>query len=285
MNFRARNSNITKVLYIVLVLCIISIMFLSIYSMLNQNESQANKNNRNSLSLDSSGNNALNNNFGDGEGEEAIFDFFKRTTTESTTEPQTQRPTQKPTFPPTEPFVITEAPTPPLFDEQPATDIKIDPVIEATEDSVQVINEQSLFKIPPFYFKPSPGYVSRRHNPDKPEYSIAMNDYRTHMGIDIESEVGVNVKAVAEGIITDIYDDPLMGKTVVIDHADNIQSLYMNLQEMLPKNIIVGNKINGGDVIGGVGETALIEISDVPHLHLEMKKDGKYIDPLDYIKY
>ena len=117
------------------------------------------------------------------------------------------------------------------------------------------------------------------------EYSVAMNDYRTHMGIDIDSDVGVNVRAVFDGIISDIYDDPLMGKTITVDHSGNLQSVYMNLQESLPKNIEVGAEVKAGDVIGGVGESSLIEITDVPHLHFEMKKDGMYVDPLEYIQY
>jgi len=253
--------------------------------MFNQKELQENKNNINSLANDIT-NNILNDDMYDGESEDAIFDFFKKQTTEPPTEPPTQRPTQRPTSPPTErpaspaitePEILPTIP-PPEQNSQITPDIQIDPVIEPTEDSIQVIH------LPALFFKPAAGYVSRHHNPDKPEYSIAMNDYRTHMGIDIDSSVGVNVKAVSDGIVSEIYDDPLMGKTVVVDHPDNIQSIYMNLQELLPKNIKVGAVLKGGDVIGGIGETSLIEISDVPHLHFEMKKDGNYVDPLDYIR-
>ena len=287
MYFKARSNNITRVLYTVLALCIISIMILSIYSVFNQKDIQDNKDRLNSLNLNSAESNALNNNiiYEDGDSEEAIMDFFRKKTTEAITEPITQAPTQKPTERLTEPVITTESPPPPppptmaVIPEQDIPDIKINPAVEAAEDSVQVINLSAL------YIKPAAGYMSKKHNPDKPEYSVTMNDYRTHMGIDIDSEVGINVKAISDGIISNIYDNPLMGKTIVIDHSDNIQSIYMNLQENLPKNITIGTKVKGGEVIGGVGETALIEISDVPHLHLEMKKDGKYIDPLDYIKY
>jgi len=296
MNFKARSTNITKVLYIILVLCIISVMFLSIYSMFNQKNMRDMNENPNSLA-NNTAENALNNS-GDGESDDSLMGFFKKTTTEIPTEPPTQRATQRPTSPPTEPPIIVEPVEPaeiPSITEPNSqtvtTDIKFDPrnernsFIETTEDSIQVMNEQSSFNMPVLFFKPTAGYISRAHNPDKPEYSVAMNDYRTHMGIDIDSGVGVNVKAVSDGVISEIYDDPLMGKTVVIDHPDNIRSIYMNLQELLPKNITVGAKVKGGDVIGGVGETALIEISDVPHLHLEMKKAGNYVDPLEYIIY
>ena len=263
MNFRVRSSNITKVLYIVLALCIVSIMFLSVYSMFNPKEEPDNKENQNNL---------LNNNNGYDDSEDA-FDFFKRNTTERPTEAPTTKQTEKPTEP------ITAAPAAEPEIQENTTDKTADIILDPVEDAVEVLS------VPAVFIKPVPGAVSRAHNPDTPEYSIAMNDYRTHMGIDIDSEIGVNVKAVSNGVISEIYDDPLMGMTVVIDHPGNIQSLYMNLQEMLPKNIAVGVEVKGGDVIGGVGETALIEIYDVPHLHFEMKKDGYYTDPFEYIKY
>jgi len=294
MNFKARSSNITKVLYIVLVLCILSIMFLSIYSMFNQNQNQNQHENQNGQ--DNQNNVLLDNGENDYDSEDAIFDFFKKSTTESTTQPPTQPPmTQRPTAQPkpTEPAAIPVQPAtgntviPPIQEMEPnaapdnqpatATDRTADIIIEPEESVIEVIS------VPQIYLKPVSGYVSRKHNPDTPEYSIAMNDYRTHLGIDIDSEIGVKVKAVSDGVISEIYDDPLMGKTVVIDHPDNIQSIYMNLQEAIPKNITVGTTIKGGEVIGGVGETALIELFDVPHLHFEMKKDGSYTDPLEYI--
>ena len=276
MNFKTRSSNITKVLYIVLILCIVSIMFLSIYSIFNQSENQDNQDNLHNLNLNSDS--------GYEDSEDAILDIFrKKETTEAPTEAITQKPANTPAIPEKDNNII--APIPPAEEPEaqesfpPTTDRTAELIIDPAEDAIEVLS------VPPVYIKPIPGSISRRHNPDTPEYSVAMNDYRTHMGIDIDSDVGVNVKAVSDGVISNIYDDPLMGKTVVIDHPGNIQSVYMNLQESLPKNIVIGAEVKGGDVIGGIGESSLIEITDVPHLHFEMKKDGMYIDPLEYIKY
>lgn len=292
MNFKTRNSNITKVLYIVLVLCISSILFLSIYSVLNQKDNPENQNDKgNDLNnFNINNDNVLQNNEPYDDSEDAILDIFRKK--EATTETPTQIQTQKPTEPPKP--APTEAPTTPVLTIENAiippdseqgnqiatTDKTADIIIDPAENAVEVLS----VPVPTIFVKPVSGFVSRDHNPDTPEYSIAMNDYRTHMGVDIDSEIGIKVKAVSDGVISDIFDDPLMGKTVVIDHAENIQSIYMNLQDLLPKNITVGAKVKVGDVIGGVGETALIEMYDVPHLHFEMKKDGSYTDPLEYIK-
>ena len=284
MNFKTKNSNITKVLYIVLVLCILSIIFSSVYSMFNQNQKPNPNPSRSQNDL------ILKNDDIDNDSQDAILDFFRKSTTETPTIPteaptqrQTERPTIPPTAPPTTPPTlpqITEIPEVSQIPETnpPATERTADIIIEPEEKAIEVLS------VPTIYIKPVSGYISRKHNPDIPEYSLAMNDYRTHLGIDIDSEVGLTVKAAADGVVSEIYNDPLMGNTIVIDHNGNIQTIYMNLQESLPKNITVGAVLKAGDIIGGVGETALIETFDVPHLHFEMKKDGNYIDPLDYIQ-
>ena len=65
--------------------------------------------------------------------------------------------------------------------------------------------------------------------------------------------------------------------------ADGLISIYSNLDAAIPDGITVGAKVEGGQLIGGVGETAIIEQCDDAHLHFEVMKDGKYLDPLDYI--
>ena len=75
----------------------------------------------------------------------------------------------------------------------------------------------------------------------------------------------------------------MMGQTVVIDHGDGLSSMYQNLQISLPDRTEVGAKVAAGDVIAAVGETALIECAEVPHLHFSLIKDGAHIAPSDYL--
>jgi murein DD-endopeptidase MepM/ murein hydrolase activator NlpD len=278
MNFKTRNSNITKVLYIVLVLCIVSILFLSIYSIFNQNETPNDTDNQHNLNLNNGSENT--------DGEETALDFFNRNRreTEPATEPPTQRPdnppgrTEQPRTAPTEPVLQAPAADPDPQEEVPVpTDRTADFIADPIADAIEVLSVPSLF------IRPVQGHVFKRHSPDTAVYCIAMNDFRTHIGIDIDSEVGVNVRAVSDGVVSAIYEDPLLGKTVVIDHYGGIQSVYRNLQEAIPRNIAVGAAVKGGDVIGGVGQTALIKMGGVPCLHFEMKKDGEHVDPFDYI--
>lgn len=116
-----------------------------------------------------------------------------------------------------------------------------------------------------------------------PIYSITMNDYRTHSGVDIESSVGCNVLSCADGVISDISDDPMMGRCMTVTHAEGIESVYKNLSAESPEGIEVGKTVAAGDIIGVVGETALTECESEPHLHFELKVNSKPIDPCEYL--
>jgi murein DD-endopeptidase MepM/ murein hydrolase activator NlpD len=85
-------------------------------------------------------------------------------------------------------------------------------------------------------------------------------------------------------VVSEIYEDPLMGQTVVLDHGDGTKSYYRNLSPQLPSGIEVGVLVSEGDVIGGVGETVLIECAQTPHLHFEVTVNDEYVDPMEYFK-
>lgn len=134
-----------------------------------------------------------------------------------------------------------------------------------------------------YFVMPVVGSVSKNFEIDVPTYSLTMNDYRAHTGIDVAASLGSEVVAASGGTVCKIWNDPLMGASVTIDHGDNIYTTYMNLAEGLDSAIEVGAKVSMGQTIGAVGESAIIEIAEEPHLHLEMKVDGKYVDPLEYM--
>lgn len=112
-------------------------------------------------------------------------------------------------------------------------------------------------------------------------YDETMGDWRTHDGLDIAAEVGTKVKAVNAGKVTEIFRDDLMGTVVTVEHEDGLISLYANL--MAQPNVKVGDVLDTGDVLGAVGETAIAEISKPAHLHFEMSKGGKAVDPIAYL--
>lgn len=163
----------------------------------------------------------------------------------------------------------------------PATDPVTDPPEPETDPPVTEPEEPA--SVEKIYVVPAAGNVLKDYTVDLPVYSLTMNDYRVHNGMDIAVPVGSPVYAFSDGVIERIYYDPMMGQTVVIDHGDGLQSKYQNLQITLPDGIEEGKRVYAGDVIGAVGETALIECAEVPHLHFTVMLDGKYAAPSDYI--
>ncbi len=125
--------------------------------------------------------------------------------------------------------------------------------------------------------------VQKAYQIDSLSYSETMADWRAHTGVDFTAEVGCAVCAFSDGVVESVHADPLMGQTVVINHGDGLKSVYQNLSEELPDAITVGASVAAGDLIGKVGETALIECAETSHLHFELQKDGAAIDPGNYL--
>ncbi|MBO7150163.1 MAG: M23 family metallopeptidase, partial [Clostridia bacterium] len=96
-------------------------------------------------------------------------------------------------------------------------------------------------------------------------------------------EAGAPVYAAADGVIESVYDDPLLGKCVRISHSGQAVTVYCTLQSELAEGIVSGAAVESGQALGAVGETALSEVAEEPHLHFEMEVNGVSVDPLDYI--
>lgn len=109
--------------------------------------------------------------------------------------------------------------------------------------------------------------------------SSTTGTWQTHNGADIAAAEGSEVYAVSNGEIKDIENSALWGTTVVLDHHNGFMTRYCALAPDL--QVQEGQMIVSGEVIGTVG-TADIESALPPHLHIEMKHHGSYIDPMEY---
>ena len=113
-------------------------------------------------------------------------------------------------------------------------------------------------------------------------YDETMADWRTHDGVDIRAEEGDAVKTAAAGTVKEVRYDDLMGVTVVISHADGYETQYRSLQQDPP--VEQCKTVEAGDIIGLVGSTAAAEGDVGPHLHFSVSKDGRVVDPQEYVK-
>ena len=174
--------------------------------------------------------------------------------------PSSEAPTQKPSS--------TDAPS-----EEPTDTEK--PTQSATNSS-QVSN-----KIPSFIL-PVSGVLSSKHNPELQVFSPTMNDYRVHLGIDLVTKDNAPVYAAADGKISKIWVDTKMGYCIAITHSGNCVTVYKNLSEELPAGIAEGKSVRSGQLIATVGDSAMIEVGEEPHLHFEMTVSELAVDPLKY---
>lgn len=152
----------------------------------------------------------------------------------------------------------------------------------STEASVNDTEATEANAVPPKFTLPVLGILSKKHDTELQVYSATMNDYRVHSGIDIVTEEGAPVYAAAGGEISQIWNDPLMGKCISIKHGEGCYTVYKNLAPEIAAGIEVGEAVGEGQLIASVGGTAMTEIAEEPHLHFEITVAGKGIDPLEY---
>jgi murein DD-endopeptidase MepM/ murein hydrolase activator NlpD len=137
----------------------------------------------------------------------------------------------------------------------------------------------------PTFSLPVSGEISIDFSDTVPVFSETLNDYRTHLGVDISANLGDKVLAVADGVVTNVWDDPFMGTCVSIEHSGNAVSVYKNLDPDVADGIIIGASVKDGDTIGAVGESAMNELASEPHLHYELKVNGTHVDPKKFFKF
>ncbi len=128
---------------------------------------------------------------------------------------------------------------------------------------------------------PLSGEQQRIYSVDALLFNETTNDWRTHDGVDLTAALGQPVLASCAGSVTAVYDDEYLGTTVVLSHEGGYTTHYSNLAAM--PNVSAGDAVRAGDVIGAVGETALLEAGEEPHLHFAVCLGGAPVDPAQFI--
>jgi murein DD-endopeptidase MepM/ murein hydrolase activator NlpD len=167
--------------------------------------------------------------------------------------------------------------------KEPPIDTPTDTTVKVPSDTQQPpLDSEPTYNGIPELALPVSGTLSKKHSVDTQVFSPTMNDYRVHLGIDIATEEAAPVCAVAEGTVAQVWEDPMMGWCVAISHAGDCVTVYNSLAKQLGEGITVGAEVAAGQLLGSVGDTALLEIAEEPHLHMEMTVKGLQVDPLEY---
>lgn len=171
----------------------------------------------------------------------------------------------------------TEDPT----DSEPDTDLPEDTKAPETETDKRPVSRPVEDKVPSLLL-PVSGALTSKHDPTLQVYSNTLGDYRVHLGIDITTNEGASVYSAADGKVERVWKDDMMGYSIALKHSGDCYTFYQNLSETLPEGLVEGATVRAGQLIGTVGDSAMVEIAEEPHLHFEMTVADLLVDPLEY---
>lgn len=146
-----------------------------------------------------------------------------------------------------------------FFAYQPA--LKVPPVQRQIVEAEEVIQAIEMTKLDPPFILPHPGYISTHYS-------------YWHKGVDIATGVGMPVHPISKGkIVNASFTFWGLGHYIVIEHEQNITSTYGHLGRIFVR---VGDEVTQNSTIGEAGLTGR---TTGPHTHLEITKNGEYINP------
>ena len=153
------------------------------------------------------------------------------------------------------------------------------PATEAKAIAAEPANKNFEPKMPIKYEERE---IQKIFSTDALMYSVTMNDYRIHTGLDIACPINTHVYASCDGVVTYAGEDAFMGYTIEIEHSDGYKTVYSNLSSV--DMVEVGQSLKSGELIATTGQSASAEMLDAPHIHFEILKNGEHINPLDKIQ-
>jgi murein DD-endopeptidase MepM/ murein hydrolase activator NlpD len=102
--------------------------------------------------------------------------------------------------------------------------------------------------------------------------------YKLHTGADFAAATGTRIGAAHAGVVRAAGWQNGNGNTVVIDHGNGVSTLYGHGSKLLVKP---GDRVEAGQAVALAGSTGY---ATGPHLHLEVRKDDKPMDPLPWLR-
>lgn len=101
-----------------------------------------------------------------------------------------------------------------------------------------------------------------------------------HFAVDIATKMNEPIKSTLDGHVIFASFTPATGYVIIVQHANNLVSLYKHCAALLKKE---GSFVRGGEVIALAGSTG--ELTSGPHLHFELWHNGNAVDPKNYINF
>ncbi|MDO4301449.1 MAG: M23 family metallopeptidase [Clostridia bacterium] len=166
--------------------------------------------------------------------------------------------------------------------ETTTKEVKAEAVTEAitqstADNTVSDNGELSLFDDSQEMEWPVSGQIVMDYSNDTGIYDRTLEQYRTNDSICISADIGTEVCAASDGIITSITKDKISGVTVSVDHGNGWSSTYSQLDENLA--VSEGEAIHKGDKIGAVTNPTNYSVALGPHLEFAVFNNETATDP------
>jgi murein DD-endopeptidase MepM/ murein hydrolase activator NlpD len=167
----------------------------------------------------------------------------------------------------------------------------VPPVREGEDSAARAPAGERLYVGPPIFARaPDVGTGADSSGPTVPSrWPLTVRSYRTrglaagdslerHAGLDLAVPVGSDVRASGGGFVGATGNDSAYGLFVMLRHPDGYETMYGHLSRVL---VAPGDRVREGQVIALTGNSGR---STAPHLHFEVRRGGRSVDPLSLVR-
>lgn len=184
-------------------------------------------------------------------------------------------------------LIVDNLPSEPKTNEQDIVKVNVpEKINEVNIEKNEIIESKPEVKVvaPVETFAliyPVTGEIGMGYSPEELIYSKTLKEWTVHNGIDILAKRGTPVVSSEKGKVESITETAGNGIEIVVSHDNDYKTIYSNLSS---KDMVkVGDMVQKGQVISGIGNTSSFEYYEPEHLHFEIEKNGKQINPLDVL--
>ena len=154
-------------------------------------------------------------------------------------------------------------------------------VIPAPSETSEVISSEAIsFSANDVLGWPIEGNVILNYSMEQSIYFATLDQYKYNPAIIISGNVGDEVRAAATGRVTSIKVDTQTGVTVTMDLGNGYEMICGQLENLRVRE---GDTVQKGSVIGVVAEPSKYYVVEGPNVYFQMLKDGKPVNPLEYM--
>ena len=156
-------------------------------------------------------------------------------------------------------------------------------VINRIDDPTDIPSGSPIFIPGAKRLLPYPGQTRARltwplNGPVTSRFGIPRGRRSHHAGLDIDGTKGDPIYAAYGGQVLEAGRGGRYGRYILIDHGDGLQTLYAHASRLLVKR---GQRVSAGDAVALVGQSGNARGT---HLHFEVRRDGRPIDPLPFLR-